>query len=73
MQKLNRNEMKKIMGGFICQCNYGDCDALLTQSATSWTLTLECGNEVHNYDGIGEYGGTVCGGQCPDWITGESN
>lgn len=71
---LSRDEMKNIMGGLICNCNYGDCSAHLVQGVTFWTLTLECGDDpVQNYNGPGEYGGTVCGGECPDWATPQEN
>ncbi len=69
VEVLSRSEMKKIKGGLQCSCTYGDCDAFLVQGVTFWTLSLDCGGELYNYDGIGDYGGTVCGGECPDWIT----
>lgn len=62
---LSRSEMKNIMAGARCVCDYNDCTAVLTQGSGGWHLHLNCGGEINNYTGDGSYGGTVCGGGCP--------
>lgn len=50
-----------ITGGSSCTCSYNGCDVTLTQTSTGWTLET-CDGE---WEGTGQYGGTVCGGRCP--------
>jgi len=75
MQTLNRNEMKNIIAGTgptmpqdhddYCICSHNGCDAHIRQYASSWTLEIQCpGQNLETYNGTGEYGGTVCGGEC---------
>ena len=63
---LSRNEMKKIMAGSgQCDCYYGDCYVTFGQVATGWSMAVCCSGDCETYSGSGQYGGTMCGGQCP--------
>lgn len=67
---LSRDEMKNVVAGSYCSCSYGDCVVDLYQGPSSWGMMVTCregqyGQEGTWYDGAGEYGGTVCGGECP--------
>lgn len=69
LQILSRSEMRMIKGGSVCTCSYGDCRASLHQYSGSWTLNVVCeGSDQETYTGSGAYGGTVCGGSCPNQL-----
>ena len=58
--------MKNLKAGSMCHCIHGDCTAYLYQGPEQWGLMLSCGGDpFSHYSGSGQYGGTVCGGQCP--------
>lgn len=67
-QILDRSEMKKIMAGSgLCTCTYGDCGVAFAQFENEWHMSISCGGGESTWSGwgSGQYGGTVCGGQCP--------
>ena len=66
-QVLSRNEMKKIVAGTgQCSCSYCGCNVEFGQVATGWSMAVCCNGDCESYSGSGQYGGTICGGQCPN-------
>jgi len=81
MEVLNREEMKMIMAGAsggcgsdgafpiehdslsYCSCTHNGCEVNFYQleGPDEWLITSCAGTSC----GSGEYGGTICGGQCP--------
>lgn len=63
--------MKKIIAGADpqnCSCtSAGGCGVAMTQFSWGWDMTVCCDGDCVVYSGQGEYGGTACEGQCPDW------
>lgn len=66
-QVLSRNDMKKIVAGAgQCSCSYGGCHVEFGQVSTGWSMAVCCNGDCETYSGSGQYGGTICGGQCPN-------
>lgn len=63
---LGRDEMKSIVAGSgQCECEYGGCAVVFSQTSIDWMYTVCCDGNCNTWDGSGQYGGTLCGGQCP--------